>query len=47
MIRTRAILKNSEHNSDSEQELSDDNGESDDDEIPVKRILLAKAGATW
>ena len=41
------IIEETEHNSDSEQELSDDNGESDDDEIPVKRILLAKTGATW
>ena len=29
------------------QKVSDDNGESDDNEIPVKRILLAKTGATW
>ena len=41
------IIEETEHNFDSEQELSDDNGESDDDEIPVKRILLAKTGATW
>ena len=41
------IIEETEHNSDSEQKLADDSGESDDDEIPVKRILLAKTGTTW
>ena len=41
------VIEETEHNSNFEQELSDDNGESDDDAISVKCILLAKTEATW
>ena len=39
------ITEETKHNSDSKQEASDNNSESNDDETPLKQILLPKTGA--
>ena len=41
------IIEEAEYNSNSEEEASDDYNESNDDEISLKRFLLAKTGAMW